>query len=493
MKIRALFSALLLAGGFRAAMTGQQGPVRPAIPNWPAPAFWQSAVNDSLRVSGARSGTMAQATINAPLPFVPVDPCRMLDTRSSGGAIGSGSPRDATLTGSPCGIPPTAAAVSANLAVFDIVGATGNGVLKIWPTGSPLTSQALLNWSPTAGQIDNASVVVLGTGGAVTVQPSQGGGSIDLVIDVNGYYDSTGVDTQGVTANPLQIALLKWYPASQGATFVAGTHPYGVAFDGASLWVANNASNNVTKLRASDGALLGTFGVGTGPESVAFDGANIWVGNQGDNSVTKLRASDGVCVGTCVFSVGSLPAGLVFDGANIWTANFLSNDVTKLRASDGAPLGTFSAGSYPAAIAFDGTNIWVADSGNGVGSTVTKLRASDGMNLGTFNVGTFPRGLAFDGTNIWVANYNSNTVTKLRASDGTNLGTFNVGSGPWGVAFDGANIWVTNALSNDVTKLRASDGANLGTFGVGARPAAIAFDGANIWVPNFNSGNVSKL
>ena len=38
---------------------------------------------------------------------------------------------------------------------------------------------------------------------------------------------------------------------------------YGIAFDGVNIWVANYGSNNVSKLRASDGALLGTYAVGS--------------------------------------------------------------------------------------------------------------------------------------------------------------------------------------------------------------------------------------
>jgi DNA-binding beta-propeller fold protein YncE len=47
-------------------------------------------------------------------------------------------------------------------------------------------------------------------------------------------------------------------------------------------------SRNVTKLRASDGASLGTFAVGSGPYRIAFEGANIWVTNSGSASVSKL-------------------------------------------------------------------------------------------------------------------------------------------------------------------------------------------------------------
>jgi DNA-binding beta-propeller fold protein YncE len=60
-----------------------------------------------------------------------------------------------------------------------------------------------------------------------------------------------------------------------------------VAFDGANIWVANSTTTNVTKLRASDGANLGTFPVGNYPSAVAFDGANIWLANQGSNTVSK--------------------------------------------------------------------------------------------------------------------------------------------------------------------------------------------------------------
>jgi hypothetical protein len=39
--------------------------------------------------------------------------------------------------------------------------------------------------------------------------------------------------------------------------------------------VANGGSNNLIKMRTTDGAVLGTFSVGTKPAMVAFDGANI--------------------------------------------------------------------------------------------------------------------------------------------------------------------------------------------------------------------------
>ncbi len=178
--------------------------------------------------------------------------------------------------------------------------------------------------------------------------------------------------TATTTLRSILLGSLRW-DLLLPQNFAVGTTPFGVAFDGANIWVANRDSNNVTKLRASDGALQGTFAVGSSPQGLSFDGANIWVANLGSNNVTKLRASDGALQGT--FAVGSSPQGLTFDGANIWVANLGSANVTKLRASDGALQGTFAVGSSPTGVAFDGANIWAANSGV---SNVTKLRASDG-------------------------------------------------------------------------------------------------------------------
>ena len=299
-----------------------------------------------------------------------------------------------------------------------------------------------------------------------------------------------------LAVNPLQVALLKWFPAYQSSiAYTVGNTPLGIAFDGTDLWVANQFGNNVTKLLASTGAVVSTYSAGNQPYGVAFDGANIWVTNLESNNVTKLRASDGACLGTCTFPVGINPLGVTFDGANIWVANNTSGTLTKLRASDGACLGTctFPAGTGPEAMVFDGANIWVTNWGD---NTVSKLLASTGAVLDTYPVGTNPKGIAYDGTNIWVVNVGSSTVTKLSAATGATVGTYGVGASPIWVVFDGAYIWVTNwgaNAGNTVTKLAASTGAVVGTFTTGAGAWGIAFDGANVWVANVGDNTVSKL
>src|SRR4029077_9301243 len=238
--------------------------------------------------------------------------------------------------------------------------------------------------------------------------------------------------------NPLKIAQLKWYQANRTTNFVVGktknSNPYGIAFDGANIWTANS-EGTVSKLRASDGAVLGNFEVGGLPTGVAFDGANMWVtDNSYDGRVCKLRASDGKILGTFSLGANSFPFWLAFDGEDLWVADRAG--AHKLGGSDGKNLGTFKLNGGGFAVVFDGTYIWVTGGGPNL---VTRFKR-DGSIAGQFTVGRAPYGIAFDGANIWVANDADGTVSKLRASDGMTLGTFSVCCSPYGVAFDGSNI-----------------------------------------------------
>jgi outer membrane lipoprotein-sorting protein len=457
-----------------------------------------STVSAQENAASAGKGPLNLGDSQADLVYTPVAPCRIIDTRLAGGPITGGTTRSFRVTGTNlsaqggsatgCGIPsgPATAAVIN----FVAVNPGGPGDLRITPFGTPMPTASILNYAAVSGlNIANGPAVTI-CDPAVAACPSDftiqaDGGATQVVADVQGYFRNLRADQLPAPANPNQVAILRWYAANQTADFPVGSSPFGVAFDGANIWVTNSNSNNVTKLRASDGTNLGAFPVAA-PAGLAFDGANVWVTNYFSSTVTKLRASDATNLGT--FPVGTNPWAVAFDGANVWVTNVSSGNITKLRASDGTALGTFP-GSAPRGVAFDGANIWVANQGS---NSVAKLRASDGTTLGTFPVGTNPTGVAFDGANIWVANGTSNDVTKVWASDGTNLGTFPVGTNPVGVAFDGGNIWVANQGSNNVTKLRASDGTNLGTFPVGTAPVGAAFDGANIWVANGASGTVSK-
>ena len=196
------------------------------------------------------------------------------------------------------------------------------------------------------------------------------------------------------------------------------------------------------------------------PTNLLFDGANIWASNSNTSAgvLTKVRASDGTILGT--YSVGMGPYGMAFDGTLVWVANYASGDLSTVNVATGATtLSIPLSGCVADFLGYDGSHIWANCLFSG---TVQKL-AIHGNLLNTIPTGTSPGAFAFDGTNIWVANSGSNTVSRILASCTTpcTAVSFAVGSNPWGITFDGKYIRVANHNDGTVSKLLASTGAQV--------------------------------
>src|ERR1017187_3124389 len=133
-------------------------------------------------------------TSGSTLAFYPLTPCRVADTRHTGYPQGLGPPfltggqqRDfPILNATTCNIPSSGvAAYSLN---FSVVPHGALYYLTVWPTGETRPVGSTLNDIP--GQIiANAAIVVAGTGGEVSVYPTN---DTDLVIDINGYFAAAG-------------------------------------------------------------------------------------------------------------------------------------------------------------------------------------------------------------------------------------------------------------------------------------------------------------
>ncbi len=135
---------------------------------------------------------------STPLNFFPITPCRSYDTRTTT-AIQGGTSRSFVIPGT-CGVPTTAAAYSFNVAVVP------HGSLKyltVWPTGQDQPVVATLN-SIDGRTKSNAAIVPAGTGGAISVYASMASTqSTDVILDINGYFVPTAIDTSGLEFYPL--------------------------------------------------------------------------------------------------------------------------------------------------------------------------------------------------------------------------------------------------------------------------------------------------
>ncbi|MBL8231385.1 MAG: hypothetical protein JNL98_23020 [Bryobacterales bacterium] len=142
----------------------------------------------NLTIAGFPVSVVQMGASPAGQYFVPVAPCRVVDTRIGNGALGmpflaAGSTRSFPVLASGCGIPAGAQAYSLN------VTAVPRGPLpyvSLWPTGQPQPTVSTLN-AFEGNVVANAAIVPAGAGGAVSVFAA---GATDLVLDINGYFTS---------------------------------------------------------------------------------------------------------------------------------------------------------------------------------------------------------------------------------------------------------------------------------------------------------------
>ncbi|HOL73413.1 MAG TPA: SBBP repeat-containing protein [Bryobacteraceae bacterium] len=160
--------------------------------------------------------------------FVPITPCRVLDTRNPAGPFGGpafkgGDTRSFEIPAGGCGIPPTAIAYAANLAV---VPHGKLGFVTIWPTGKPLPVASTLN--SFDGRVKaNAVLIPAGTAGAVSIYASD---PTDVFLDINGYF-VPATSTEGLAFYPVvpcRIMDTRWSNGPLGGPSLAGGSPRNV-------------------------------------------------------------------------------------------------------------------------------------------------------------------------------------------------------------------------------------------------------------------------
>jgi alpha-tubulin suppressor-like RCC1 family protein len=111
--------------------------------------------------------------------FTAQSPVRVLDTRTSGGALGAGATRDIDLSSR---VPATATSVTFNLTGAS---ATASTFVTAWPSGTDRPTASSLNLKP--GQITpNQVTVALGADRKVSLYNSAG--NTHLIADLAGYY-----------------------------------------------------------------------------------------------------------------------------------------------------------------------------------------------------------------------------------------------------------------------------------------------------------------
>ncbi|HEV2992434.1 MAG TPA: Ig-like domain-containing protein, partial [Candidatus Angelobacter sp.] len=143
-----------------------------------------STYNASTNFSGSSSPVLTQEVVSG-LLFVPVTPCRVVDTRNPNGPFGGpflsgGTARAFAIPDGSCSIPSTAQAYSLNATV---VPKTKLGFLTLFACGQPQPATSTLN---SDGRVKaGAAIVPAGTNSSVCAFASD---DTDLILDINGYF-----------------------------------------------------------------------------------------------------------------------------------------------------------------------------------------------------------------------------------------------------------------------------------------------------------------
>ncbi len=168
--------------------------------------YWRIVAQNSAGSTSSATWAFTTGTPPVGLRFVPVTPCRVVDTRGGPGLLGgptmtADSTRSFPIPQSGCGIPATAQAYSFNVTV---VPQGPLFFLTLWPAGQ---SRALVSTLNSFGGIvvANAAIVPTGTDGAVSVYVTN---PTDVILDINGYFDtSTGPHSYSLyPAAPCRVA-----------------------------------------------------------------------------------------------------------------------------------------------------------------------------------------------------------------------------------------------------------------------------------------------
>jgi DNA-binding beta-propeller fold protein YncE len=297
-----------------------------------------------------------------------------------------------------------------------------------------------------------------------------------------------------------RAALGQWATPSSlpitGRTTV-GIAPFFVASDGADLWVPGFGSNAVTRVRASDGTVLGTWMIaGTGAYGVMVARGRVYV--TGQTNPGHLYRIDptmppGV-VNSLSSSLGAGPTAIATDGTYVWTANGGSpGSVSQVDPDTGAATTITTGFTQPTGILFDGAYLWVTDLGD---NKLKKLDATGNV-IQSVSVGAIPLQPVFDGSSIWVPNGSDNSITVVRARDGMALATL-TGNGlnhPTQAAFNGQQILVTNNVGNSVSLWKAADLTPIGSVSTGMNtgPNGACSDGINFWITLTGTNQLARL
>jgi class 3 adenylate cyclase len=138
--------------------------------------------------------------------------------------------------------------------------------------------------------------------------------------------------------------------AIRGEVPVAG-RPAGIAAGAGSVWVADEAANNVVRIDVGSGRAVDRIQVGVAPVGVAVGGGLVWVADSGDRTVSWISPSQGAAK---QIGVGGGPGPIAYGEGGAWVVNTTDGTLQRLDSHTLRASSPLSVGSDPSAVAAGG-------------------------------------------------------------------------------------------------------------------------------------------
>lgn len=315
----------------------------------------------------------------APAPgestYVPVAPCRLMDTRPGADNVGprstpiiGGEPYTQQVTGpnGECTVPTTASAVALNVTALN---GTERSFLTLFPDGEP-PQASNLNW--VAGQPPSPNKVDVKLAGDGSVKLFNAFGSVDVIADVTGYYtDSTITDLES------RLAAVEAKLASMSVETVDGQPT--VRFSGVNVQVVDGSGD-------TDGDVNGLGNLIVGYNRNGFDDDRTGSHNLVIGDLHSYTSHGGLIAGVDnrVDGVNSTVAGGARNVASGIRSSVLSGYSNEVTGVDASVLGGWNnAATGEAAVVAGGRD----NTAQGESSVVTGGRSNTATDVQSVVVG----------------------------------------------------------------------------------------------------------
>ena len=440
----AIYFGKTLATSFNIVSNTQ---ITAVVPAGTAPGVVDITLEDAQYLSGTSSSD--QYTYLQGGVYYPVVPTRICDTRKSQFANqcnnnSLGAPLNSnneTLNVSVVNtnndqVPATATAVIVNVTA---VNPTATSYLTVYPTGTTEPNSSNLNFTNGDWAVANSVEVKLGTNGQISI--SNYTGSVDILVDVEGYIAPAGSTVSGLY-NPISPFRLvdtrknATDPSTYANQTFSANQTQSFKVTGVSSVPSTNISAVAINITATDSSSYGFISVAQSNfnSTPSFSDLNFSPGSTNANTIVVPVSSTGM-----IYVYSSAPIDVVIDISGFYSSNgtdstgFYYYPINPTRIVDSRPNSGFQYQNQPLTGGANLTlgtpktvnpiNAYNDQIPNGALAVSLNITATNNPDLGFLSI--YPTGnTAPDSSNLnWT---NNKTVANLAIATLSQAGTFNI-------------------------------------------------------------------